>query len=99
MCFLPPWSAVTGPNSERKVMTLMRFDPFRELDWRTEQALAGARTVRTMPMEALRRGDLFIVALDLPGVRQDDVDLTVERNVVSVRATRRPLAEEGDEVI
>ena len=80
-------------------MTLMRFDPFRELDRWTEQALAGARTVRTMPMEALRRGDLFIVALDLPGVSQEAIDVTVERNVVSVRATRRPLAEEGDEVI
>ena len=80
-------------------MTLMRFDPFRELDRWTEQALAGARTVRTMPMEALRRGDLFIVALDLPGVRQEAIDVTVERNVVSVRATRRPLAEEDDEVI
>jgi HSP20 family protein len=52
-----------------------------------------------MPMEALRRGDLFIVALDLPGVSQEAIDVTVERNVVSVRATRRPLAEEGDEVI
>jgi HSP20 family protein len=77
----------------------MRFDPLRELDRWTEQALAGARTVRTMPMEALRRGDLFIVALDLPGVSQEAIDVTVERNVVSVRATRRPLAEEGDEVI
>jgi HSP20 family protein len=80
-------------------MTLMRFDQFRELDRWTEQALAGARTARTMPLEALRRGDLFIVALDVPGVRQDAIDLTVERNVVSVRATRRPLAEEDDEVI
>jgi HSP20 family protein len=80
-------------------MTLMRFDPFRELDRWTEQALAGARTARAMPMEALRRGDTFIVALDLPGVVQEAVDLTVERNVVNIRATRRPLAEEGDEVI
>ena len=80
-------------------MTLMRFDPFRELDRWTEQALAGARTMRTMPMEALRRGDLFLVALDLPGVSRDDIDVTVERNVLTVRARRGPLAQEGDEVI
>ena len=80
-------------------MTLMRFDPFRELDRWTEQALAGTRSMRTMPMEALRRGDRFLVALDLPGVSQDDVDVTVERNVVTVRASRAPLAQEGDEVI
>jgi HSP20 family protein len=52
-----------------------------------------------MPMEALRRGDRFFVALDLPGVTQEDIDVTVERNVVTVHATRAPLAQEGDEVI
>jgi len=80
-------------------MTLMRFDPFRELDRLTEQAMAGSRSLRTMPMEALRRGDRFTVALDLPGVAQDDIDVTVERNVVTVHARRSPLAQEGDEVI
>ena len=81
-------------------MTLMRFDPFRELDRLAEQAFsAGSRAMRTMPMEALRRGDQFLVHLDLPGVMPDDVDLTVERNVVSVRATRRPDRQDGDEVI
>ena len=80
-------------------MTLMRFDPFRELDRWTEQAMAGSRSMRTMPMEALRRGDRLLVALDLPGVAQDDIDLTVERSVVTVRFSRAALAQEGDEVI
>jgi len=80
-------------------MTLMRFDPFRELDRWTEHALTGARSMRTMPMEALRRGDRFLVALDLPGVSEDDIDVTVERNVLTVRAVRAPLTQEGDEVI
>jgi HSP20 family protein len=81
-------------------MTLMRFDPFRELDRLAEQTLsAGARAMRTMPMEALRRGDEFVIHLDLPGVLRDDIDLTVERNVVSVRARREPSRREGDEVI
>jgi HSP20 family protein len=52
-----------------------------------------------MPMEAVRRGDEFDVALDLPGVDPDDVDVTVERNVVTIRAIRRPLRTEGEEVI
>ena len=81
-------------------MTLMRFDPFRELDRLAEQTLsAGTRAVRAMPMEALRRGDEFLVHLDLPGVAPDDVDLTVEHNVISVRARRMPSRQEGDEVI
>ena len=72
-------------------MTLMRWDPFRALDRLAEQNLAaGSRAVRTMPTEALRRGDEFIVHLDVPGVEPDDIDLTVERNVVSIRACRMP---------
>jgi HSP20 family protein len=80
-------------------MTLMRFDPFRDLERLTEQAVAGARGPRAMPMEAFRRGDQFVVALDLPGVDPGDVDLTVERNVVTVRARRTPLRQEGDELL
>jgi HSP20 family protein len=81
-------------------VTLMRFDPFRELDRLAEQTFsAGARALRSMPMEALRRGDMFIVHLDLPGVRRDEIDLTVERNVVNVRARRTPDRQDGDEVL
>jgi HSP20 family protein len=78
----------------------MRFDPFRELDRFAEQTLsAGTRAIRTMPMEALRRGDESKVYIDLPGVVPDDIDLIVERNVVSVRARRAPAHQGGDDVI
>lgn len=80
-------------------MTLMRFDPFRQFEQIMDQNLAGTRAPRTVPMTALRRGDTFIVDLDLPGVFEDDVELTVERNVVTVRARRAPARQEGDEVI
>ena len=79
-------------------MTLMRFDPFRELDRLAERALSGYGG-RTMAMEAVRRGDEFLVQLDLPGVREQDVDVTVERNVLSIRARRDPVRQEGDEVV
>ena len=80
-------------------MALMRFDPFRDLERMTEQAFGQGRGSRAMPIEALRRGGQFIVALDLPGVDPDAVDVSVERNVVTVRARREPLAREGDEVL
>lgn len=80
-------------------MVLMRFDPLRELDRITDQTMAGARTPRTLPMEALRRGDEMVVAIDVPGVDPKDIDVTVERNVVEIAARRQPLAQEGDEVI
>lgn len=81
-------------------MTLMRFDPFRELDRFGEQVMSGGgRAWRGMPMEAFRRGDEFVVAIDIPGTAREDVEVTVERNVVNVRAKRGPLHKDGDEVI
>jgi HSP20 family protein len=79
---------------------LMRFDPFRELDRLTEQVTgAAARTGRSFPMDAYRRGDQFIVEFDLPGVDPGSVELTVDRNVLTIRAERRFEPREGDEVI
>lgn len=78
-------------------MTLMRFDPFRELDRLTDQTMA--RATRAMPMEAFRRGDVFFVAIDLPGVGSDDIDVTVEKNVVTVNATRVPIRQADDELV
>lgn len=81
-------------------MTLMRFDPFREFDRVAEQMFAGNRAMpRVVPMEAYRRGDQFFVHLDLPGVREEDVDLTIERNVVSVRANRGSPRQDSDELL
>jgi HSP20 family protein len=80
-------------------VTLMRFDPFRELDRLADQALVGARAARTLPMEALRRGDQFIVSIDVPGTDPNDIDVTLERNVVEITAHRQPIRQEGDEVI
>jgi HSP20 family protein len=81
-------------------MTIMRFDPLREFDRVTEQLLASTtRAMRAIPMEAYRRGDQFFVHLDLPDVKDEDVDVTVEGNMVNVRAERRKQREEGDEVI
>jgi HSP20 family protein len=39
------------------------------------------------------------VALDLPGVQVDSIDLGVERNVLTVRAERKDPAGEGTELI
>jgi HSP20 family protein len=80
-------------------MTVLRFDPFQEFDRLSRQMLGSGRGPRPMPMEAYRRGEQFFIHLDLPGVNPDDVELTVERNVVSVRAERRSLWREGDEVL
>jgi HSP20 family protein len=79
---------------------LMRFDPFRELD-ALSQALAPATGARSgmMAMDAYRDGERVVVDLDVPGVDPDKIDLTIEKNVLTVTAERTWEPSEGQEVI
>src|SRR5579859_5113669 len=74
---------------------LMRTDPFRELDRLTQQVLGTAARPAAMPMDAWRQGDKFFICLDLPGINPDSIDLTVEQNVLTVRAERGPIQADG----
>jgi HSP20 family protein len=77
---------------------LMRFDPFRELDQVAQQVLRSAPRPAAA-IDAYRHGDQFIVQFDLPGVDPSSIDLTVEKNVLDVTATRHRTFAEGDEVL
>ncbi|SCE19052.1 Hsp20/alpha crystallin family protein [Streptomyces sp. OspMP-M43] len=79
---------------------LMRTDPFRELD-RMAQQLMGPGTwskPSVMPMDAYREGDEYVVVFDIPGVPADALDIDVERNMLTVKAERRPTAKKTDDV-
>jgi HSP20 family protein len=76
---------------------LMRTDPFREFDRLAQHVLGAATHTGTwsrpssMPLDAYRNGDEFLVAFDLPGVAPDAIDIDVERNHLTIKAERRPL--------
>ncbi|MEU0126674.1 MULTISPECIES: Hsp20/alpha crystallin family protein [unclassified Streptomyces] len=78
---------------------LMRTDPFRELD-RLAQQLTGVSGTwskpSAMPMDAYREGEEYVIALDLPGVARDAIDIDVERNMLTVKAERRPVSKGED---
>ncbi|MFF5973885.1 Hsp20/alpha crystallin family protein [Streptomyces sp. NPDC012769] len=78
---------------------LMRTDPFRELDRLTQQMLGTAGTwsrPSPVPMDAYREGDDYVIVMDLPGVSTDAIDIDVERNMLTVKAERRPVAKADD---
>jgi hypothetical protein len=50
-------------------------------------------------MDAYRRCDEFVVCFDLPGIDQGTIDLTVERNVLTIKAEWCIARREGDQVI
>ena len=71
-------------------MALVRSDPFRELDRLAQQVWGlsnGSRSL-AMPMDAYRKGDSFLIQFDLPGIEAESSDLTVEDNVLTVKAER-----------
>jgi len=76
---------------------LMRTDPFRDMDRLTQQLFGTAARPSVMPMDAYRKGEEFFVHFDLPGVDPDSIDLTVEQNVLTVKAERRPVVTNGAE--
>ncbi|MFC0623660.1 Hsp20/alpha crystallin family protein [Kribbella deserti] len=75
---------------------MIRTDPFQVLD-RLVRLSGGAQA--SMPMDSYRSGDEFVVALDLPGVDPGQIDLDVERHVLTVKAERRPLGDDVQPVI
>ncbi len=78
---------------------LMRTDPFRELDRLTAQVFGTPARPAAMPIDAFRTGDTFVVEFDLPGVTPESIDLTVERNVLTVHAKRERHSPEAAELI
>ena len=77
---------------------LMRFDPFRDLDKITQQLWQDVAKSGT-PMDAYRKGDQFYVHFDLPGVDPSTIDVTVEKNVLTVSARRERSYGEVDEFV
>jgi HSP20 family protein len=78
---------------------LMRTDPFREFDRLTQQMLGTAARPTAMTMDAWRDGHDFYVKFDLPGVDPDSIDLTVEQNVLTVKAVRAREVKDGIEML
>ncbi|MCH0541769.1 Hsp20/alpha crystallin family protein [Streptomyces sp. MUM 203J] len=78
---------------------LMRTDPFRDLDRLAQQLLGQSGTwsqPTAMPMDAYREGDHYVIAFDMPGVSPDAIDVDVERNMLTVKAERRPVPKADD---
>ena len=78
---------------------LMRTDPFRELDRVAQQVFGTAARPAAMPIDAYRKGDEFVALFDLPGLDADSINLTVERNVLTVHAERHRPTDDDVELL
>ena len=97
-------SRPTETSTERgHQMYLTTFDPFtRDFDRivrRTFGESGRARLTSALPMDTLRRDGEVVLRFDVPGVDPEKIDVTVDKGVLSVSATREETKNEGDEHI
>jgi len=71
-------------------------DPFRDLDSFFNRPVTRSNGHLSMPMDAYRRGDDVWVHVDLPGVTNDSLDISVERDVLTIGAERNWQHEDAD---
>jgi HSP20 family protein len=75
---------------------LMRFDPFGDFDRLSRQVWGNTRS-NFMPADAYRQDDKFYLHIDLPGIDPESIDVTVEKNTLTVSAERQ--WERGEEQV
>ena len=79
-------------------MVLRRWEPFRELRtmedtinrlWRNYGREAADPTVEgwSVPLDVVREGDQIMVHASLPGVDPENIDVSVEDSVLTIKAT------------
>ena len=79
-------------------MPTLQTDPFRDFDNILSQfSSRQSGSAGVFPMDAFRRGHDVWVHMDLPGVKSEDLDITVERNMLTIAAERTWQREENDQ--
>jgi HSP20 family protein len=84
-------------------MTIVRYDPFRDLRSLQEEVnrLFSTNLTRAFDDEGIGRGawapsvdiyenkDQIVLEAELPGMKQEDFDLSIENNVITLRGERK----------
>jgi HSP20 family protein len=73
-------------------MLVTTRDPFRQPSW-------FASTTSSLPVDVIRRESELELRVDVPGVRLEDLEVTVDRRVLTIRAVRAHEVAEGDQVV
>jgi HSP20 family protein len=90
-------------SKEEKSMSIVRYDPFRDLRTLQEEVnrLFSTNLTRGFGEEAIGRGawnptvdiyenkDQIVLEAELPGMKSDDFELSIENNVITLRGERR----------
>lgn len=75
---------------------LARF--FRDFDWAIEEDGLWHRQWLP-PMEISETPDAYIVSVELPGVKAEDIEVTLQDDVLTIKSKRERSKEQKDEVV
>ena len=79
----------TRTNLDPLAQTLGRMSALdRALDDVLPNMMRGASPVWVPALEVAERADAYLIAVELPGVREDQVELSFENNVLTLRGTK-----------
>jgi HSP20 family protein len=68
-----------------------RWDPFAEIAWRPAADEAAAGQPWFAPaIDIFEDDDSFVVKVELPGMRPEDVDVDIDEHVMTIRGERKP---------
>ena len=71
--------------------TLDRFGTLnRVLNQMLPEAAGAAAPVWVPPLEVAERSDAYLIAVELPGVREEELELSFESNVLTLRGRKLP---------
>ena len=76
----------------QEVSTVLRFDPFNDLEAMTRGLLTSQtgtdRSPRFMPMDLYKVDDHYVLTADLPGVDPGSIDVSVDNGTLTLTAHR-----------
>jgi HSP20 family protein len=91
--------ATEARKYQQEETMLMRFDPFSDFDRLSRQTGWGGQRSSFMSADAYRRDERFYLHIDLPGVDPDSIDVTVEKNTLTVSGQRNWDIDSEDQVL
>ncbi|MBK7396272.1 MAG: Hsp20/alpha crystallin family protein [Myxococcales bacterium] len=80
------------------MLTLHRWDPFAEISRITDEFNRNVRPARFVPaVDIYEDAESLVLRAELPGVDPKDVDVSVDKNVLTVRGERKQQRSEEKE--
>jgi HSP20 family protein len=97
----------TAPNGRRNIMSITRWEPFREFEDMFRQyspffarslRRAGSEGAEWTPLADISETDKeYVIKADLPEVKKEDVKITLDNNLMTISGERRHEKETKDE--